>query len=270
MSGAWWIIKFSPPRPEVLDRAVALVVSASETAFDENLECIILKGSAIKGDFIQGYSDFDFNVFLKPVAMDSERVPKVEEAIRFQKAFGVVNPEDFGVSQFQIYFINSEKYPLDWVPPVEGTYRVFWGTLPSSAKELEDSVYLSYAKQDLTSVEQDKQSIVSRFVDKPNTGVPPVVRLLGATVKGHMYSVSTLLTSKPKIVLGSRLDELILLVEEGIGSEGYFTKFFEYISNWAHVQQDYEYAREAFREGTKALDEIARWSAVALHQKVYS
>jgi len=256
-------MKFSPPRPEVLDRAVALVVSASETVFGENLECIILKGSAVKGDFIQGYSDFDFNVFLKPVAMESERVPKVKEAIRFQKAFGAVNPEDFGASQFQIYFISSEKYPPDWVPPVEGTYRVFWGSLPSSARELKDSVYLSYAKQDLKRVEQDKQSIVSRFVDKPNRGVPPVVRLLGATMKGHMHSVSTLLTSKPKVVHGSRLDELILFVEDGIGSKGHFTKFFECISDWTRLKRNYEYARRAFREGIRALDEIARWSAVA-------
>jgi len=253
-----------------LDRAVALVVSASKTAFAENLECVILKGSAVKGDFFQGYSDFDFNVFLKPVAMDSERVPKVEEAIRFQKAFGEVEPQDFGASQFQIYFINSERYPPDWVPPVEGAYKALWGVLPLTAKEVDDSIYLSFAKQDLTTVEQNKQSIVGRFVDKPNTGVPKIVRLLGATLKGHVYSVSALLTSKPKVVHRSRLDELILLVEEGLRSEGHFAKFFEYISNWTRIQQDYECAREAFREGTRALDEIARWSTVTVHQKAYS
>ena len=252
-------MRFDRPSAETLNRAVGLVVSASKTAFADSLECVTLKGSAVKGDFIRGYSDFDFHVFLKPEAMDSERVPKVEGAIRFQKAFGDVDPEDFDASQFQIYFINSERYPPDWVPPVEGTYKVYWGILPSAAKEMDDSTYLRFAEQSLSSVGYSRQKIVERFVDKPNTRAPAIVRLLGATVKGYLYSVSVLLTSKPNTVLTLKLDEIIPLVEEGIGSRGHFATFFEYVSNWNLVQQNYDYAREAFREGTKALDEIACW-----------
>ncbi len=252
-------MRFDPPRPEVLNHAVSLVVSASKKAFADGLECVTLKGSAMKGDFIRGYSDFDFHVFLKPEAMDSEKVPKVEGAIQFQKAFGDVNPEDFEASQFQIYFINSKKYPTDWVPPVEGTYKIFWGILPSAAREKDDSTYLSFAKQSLSSVGYSREKIVERFVDKPNTRVPAIVRLLGATLKGHMYSVSILLTEKPKAVLRLKLDKMIPLVEEGVGSKGYFSAFFEHVLNWDLIQQNYDYARESFREGTKALDEIACW-----------
>jgi len=253
-------MRFNPPSAEILSSAASLVVSACKEAFATSLECVLFKGSAVKGDFIQGYSDYDFHVFLKPDAMDGERAPKVDGAIRFQKAFGNVNPEDFGASQFQIYFINSEKYPVDWVPPVEGTYKIFWGNIPSTAKEFDDTTYLRYAKQFLSSVEEDKQKLIERFVDKSNIGVPAVVRLLGATVKGHMYSVSMLLTSKPKIVLRLKLDELISLVEEGIRSRGHFSKFFEYISDWSLIRRDYDYARDAFAEGIKALDEITCWS----------
>jgi len=219
-----------------------------------------MKGSTVRGDFIQGYSDFDFNVFLKPEVMDGEKSPKVEGAMRFQRALGDIDPEDFGTSQFQIYFIDSEKYPHDWVSPVEGTYRVFWGNLPSIARQMEDSVYLSYAKRFLSDVEYSRKKIVERFIDKPNHRLPPIVRLLGASLKGYMYSVSVLLTSKPKIVLRSKLDKLLPIVEEGIGSKGYFSKFFGYVVNWSLIKKSHEYAREAFREGTKALDEIGCWS----------
>ena len=252
--------KFKPPKAEVLSRAVDLVISACKTAFNDDLECVTLKGSAVRGDFIQGYSDFDFHVFLKPEVMDTERVPKIEGAIRFQKAFGNINPEDYGVSQFQIYFINSKRYPSDWIPPVEGTYKVCWGNLPYSVRERDDSVYISYVKKFLSSVEYDKQKMVERFVDKPNTRLPSVVRLLGATLKEHMYSISVLLTSKPKVALTFGLDKLIPLIEEGINSKKHFTSFFEHIINWFFIQQNYGYAQEAFREGIMALEEIAIWS----------
>jgi len=254
------MMKFNPPKAEVLNRAASLVVSACKAAFTDSLECVTLKGSAVKGDFIQDYSDFDFHVFLKPEATEGETSPKVEGAIKFQKAIGDINPQDFGASQFQIYFINSKKYPQNWVPPVEGTYKILWGKLPFNVKELDDSTYLSYSRQFLSSVESDKQKLIERFVDKPNSGVPAVVRLLGATVKGHMYSVSMLLTSKPKTVLKLKLDELISIVEEGIGSKGHISKFFEHISNWSLIQEDCECAREAFREGVEALEEIDNWS----------
>ena len=252
--------KFEPPKAEILSRAVDLVISACKTAFDHDLECVTLKGSAVRGDFIQGYSDFDFHVFLKSEAMDSERVPKIEGAMRFQKAFGDINPEDYGVSQFQIYFVNSERYPSDWIPAVEGTYKVFWGNLPSSARERDDSVYIRYAKKFLSSVEYDKQKMIERFVDKPNTRLPSVVRLLGATLKGHMYSVSVLLTSKPKFAFTFGLDKLIPLIEEGISSKKHFTSFFEHVINWFFMQRNYSYTQEAFREGIMALEEIAIWS----------
>ncbi|MBM4401375.1 MAG: hypothetical protein FJ045_05430, partial [Crenarchaeota archaeon] len=216
-------MRFDPPSAKTLNRAVSLVLSASKTAFADSLECITLKGSAIKGDFIRGYSDLDFHVFLKPEAMDGEKSPKLDEAIRFQKTFGDVEPEDFDASQFQIYFINSEKYPSDWIPPVKGTFKVYWGILPLVAKEADDSTYVRFAKQFLSDVTEDKKKLVERFVDKPDTLVPTVVRLLGATVKGHMYSVAVLLTEKPKYAFKMKLDALIPLVEKGLESKGHFS-----------------------------------------------
>lgn len=254
-------MRFDSPEAEVLDRAEDLVVSACKAVFGPCLLCVTLKGSAVKGDFILGYSDFDFHVFLKPNVMDGESAPKAEYGIRFQRAFGHVDPEEFGVSQFQIYFINSEKYPEDWAPPVEGTYRILWGSLPETAKELDDSAYLRVAEQHLSmsSIEYSRRSNVARFVDKPDTRIAYNVRLVGATLKNFMYSILVLLTRKPKVAFGLDLDKMIDLVEEGIGSEGHLLAFFEYVSDWQRIRQDPEYAREAFEEGVEALDEIALW-----------
>jgi hypothetical protein len=254
------MLRFSPPSDEEVNRATKLVISACQTAFNENLECVTLKGSALKGDFIPGYSDYDYHVFLSPQAMDSERVPKTEYALRFQKAFGHIHPEDFGASQFQIYFINSQRYPPDWVPPVKGAFKVFLGKLPASAREADDESYIQNAREYLETADHARRTIVGRFVDKPNRRVAPVVRLLGATLKSYMHPVLVLLEKKPKETLRLKLDQMIPPVEKELNSKGHIASFFEHVSNWTKVQQESDYARGAFKEGTEALSEIIFWS----------
>ena len=78
-------MKYNPPRTEVLNQAISSVVSACKVVYEEYLECVILKGSATKGVFIQGYTDFDFHVFLHSDIMDGERSPEVGSAVAFQK-----------------------------------------------------------------------------------------------------------------------------------------------------------------------------------------
>jgi len=254
-------VRFSPLKAEVLDRAAGLVVSACKAVFGSSVVCVTLKGSAVKGDFIPGYSDLDFHVFLRPDVMDGENVPKAEYAVRFQRVFGHTNPEDFDVSQFQIYFINSEKYPEDWAPPVQGTYKALWGSLPETAKELDEPAYIRFAEQHLSlpNIESSRQSVVRRFVDKPDTRIAYIVRLLGATLKNYMYSVLVLITRKPRTAFALKLDKMIDLVEEGIGSAGHLRGFYEHISDWQRIQKDPECARRVLKEGVQALDEIARW-----------
>ena len=218
-----------------------------------------LKGSAVKGDFIKDYSDFDFHVFLNPKAMESERVPKIGYALRFQKAFGHVKPADYGVSQFQIYFINSQRYPADWAPPAEGTFRVVWGKLPSAAVEMDGQAYVQQANENLKTAEDTRRTLIGKFVDKPDTSIPMLVRLLGTYLKGYMYSVMILLSDTPKDGLKLRLDEMVIQIEKGMGSKGHFSAYFEQISDWTAIQQDTDKARDAFREGMEALGEIGRW-----------
>ena len=252
-------MRFKPPSQKLIDEAVDLVVSACKKTFSNNLECVILKGSAVKGDFIPGYSDFDFHVFLNPKVMESKRIPKIDYALKFQKAFGHVKPEDYRVSQFQIYFIDSQHYPADWVPPAEGTFKVVWGRMPLAVMKVDNQVYVQQANENLKTVRDTRKNLVGRFVDKPDAGIPTLVRLLGTFLKGYMYSVLILLSDNPKDGLRLRLDEMVALVEKGVGSKGHFIAYFDQVSDWATIQQNIDKARTALKEGMEALDEIGHW-----------
>jgi len=108
-------------------------------------------------------------------------------------------------------------------------------------------------------IELSREKRIAGFVDRPSTQLPSAIRLLGATLKGYMYSIAIVLTEKPKQILKLRLDELLPIVEKGIESKGHFTQFFEYVSNWARIKRSREYALIAFKEGFDALDEIYVW-----------
>jgi hypothetical protein len=73
-----------------------------------------------------------------------------------------------------------------------------------------------------------------------------------------------LLLTQPKTALRMKLDSIIPLVGEGIGSIGHISRFFEYVSNWPRIQESPELARDAFREGISAIEEISTW----IHQKM--
>ena len=252
-------VRFIPPSQKLIDEASDLVVSACKKAFGGSLECVTLKGSAVKGDFIPGYSDFDFHVFLNSKVMESERIPKINYALRFQKAFGHVNPKNYGVSQFQIYFIDSQRYPADWTPSVEGTFKVVWGKMPFATKEADNQGYIRQANESLKTVWDTRRNLVGRFVDKPDTQISSFVRLLGTFLKGYMYSVLVLLADNPKVGLRLPLDKMVVQVEKGINSKGHFTIFFDKIFDWTTIQQNSDKARETLKEGIKALEEIAHW-----------
>ena len=253
-------LRFLPPSTESLDSAADLVISACRRAFGNNLVCVTLKGSAARGDFIRGYSDFDFHIYVKPEAMDGDRTPKAAYAIEFQRAFGHVNPEDFGVSQFQIYFLNSESYPSDWLPPIEGTYRVLWGQHSALTHDSRKEDANEIARQHLAGLADAGRSIVGRFVDKPDTRIVDIVRLLGTTLKGYMYSALVLMCESPEQAFSLDLNGMIQVMERDTGS-GHFRGFFRHVNDWTEVRNDPEKARTAFAEGLEALQDIGQWFA---------
>jgi len=52
------LIKFTPLNPEIPSIVTRLIVSVVLQAFGSSQVRVTLKGSSVKGDFIEGYSDF--------------------------------------------------------------------------------------------------------------------------------------------------------------------------------------------------------------------
>ena len=247
--------------PPALRGSLTAVVRACRDAFGEHLQCVIVKGSAVKGDFLPGYSDLDVHAFVHPDVLMSDRAPKLEYAMRFQEAIGGLEPRDAGASQFQVYFLPADRPAEDWAPAVPGSYEVVYGEAPAALANWRDFDYEGRAKQSLARIPGDVRMLIERTLDKPNRSLPLYVRLAGTFVKGHAYSAAILASGDAGRALTMRTSELLQFLEDADPSLASVRRFFDFAADWDRVERDPAYAREAYRAAIEALDATQRWAA---------
>ena len=247
--------------PPPLRDAVSHLVDACRRAFGPHLRCVIVKGSAIKGDFMPGYSDLDLHAFVDPETLMSDRTPKLEYALRFQEAIGPLDPRVAGASQFQVYFLRADRTADDWTPSVPGSYEIVYGDLPRALREWKTFDFKGQAKRNLARIPDDRRLLIERTLDKPNRVLATYVRFAGTVLKGHAYSAALLASEDAPGVLRMRTAELVQDLAKHSPTLASVERFFAHVANWPRVEQEADYARDAFRLAIEALEAIERWVA---------
>lgn len=246
--------------PEDLRAALASIVQACRVAFGPHLRCVMVKGSAIKGDFLPLYSDLDVHAFVDPSVLVADRSPKLEHALRFQEAIGELEPRDAGVSAFQVYFLRADRMIEEWSPPVPGSYEVVHGDPPSWLARWREFDYVGKAKRTLARIPDDRRTLTDRVLDKPNRSLATFVRLAGMFLKGAAYDAATVASNDPQRALTMRTPELLTYLESVDRSLVAVRRFFDSVADWRRVESNPAYARGAFRQAIEALEAIERWS----------
>lgn len=222
---------------------------------------MIVKGSAVKGDYFPGYSDLDVHAFVGHDVLMSDRAPMLEYAMRFQEAIGGLEPRDARASQFQVYFLPEDRPPEDWTPAVPGSYAIVYGEPPPALTNWRDFDYQGRAEMSLAHIPSDVRMLIERTLDKPNRALPAYVRLAGTFVKGHAYSAAILASGDAQQALTMRTPDLLQFLENTDPSLSSVRRFFEFATTWDLVERDPTYARDAYRAAIGALEAIQRWAA---------
>jgi hypothetical protein len=246
--------------PPKLRDALARLVAACRETFGDALRCVIVKGSALKGDFLFGYSDLDIHAFVDPEALVGDRTPTLDHALRFQEAIGGMTPRDAGASQFQVYFLRADRPPEDWTPAVPGSYAVVYGEPPPALTNWRDADFVGQAARNLAGIPGEVLMLTGRILDKPDTSLAAYVRLAGTFVKGRAYSAAIRASGDPERALGMRTTELLRYLESRDPSLAAVRRFFDFAASWERVERDPPYAREAFRAAIAALETLATWA----------
>ncbi len=236
--------------------AVPLLLPLLQSAFGECLRCVILKGSALKGDFIPYYSDLDLHAFLSADALLDGRAPRRELALALQAGLGRLRPSDYGCNSFQVSFLDWSSYPDDWARPLPGTYTVVHGVLPPGFTEVSAADYLPHCRAALQRLPGVTSSLLGRIADKPDSGLPPLLRLAGTELKAALYCALTLRTGDPdrawRLPLGAALDELAPYLAAGEALRAYFRA----VRDWPTLVTDAGRVREALGWALECLEEL--------------
>lgn len=231
---------------------------ALEYAFGSRILCVLLKGSVCKKDFIPYFSDCDIHVFASSEVMAGERAPKLPYALRFQKAFGSIDPEAYGVSQFQVYIIDAKRYPPDWTPPLPGTYQVVMGCKQPLWPMPDARTLYSSARVFLDALPRQIETFTVRFLDKPHERLGGVVRLLWTLMKPAAYQSAVVLGEDPISVWCSPLQEILAVVEPKTGCNGW-SQFVAGVQPWQQVRNDPGRLRQLFALGIQTLTHLIEW-----------
>lgn len=247
--------------PKEVRGAIDRIVAAAQTAFGPHLRCVTLKGSLLKGDFLPRYSDLDIHAYVDPEALEGDRTPKLDFALRFQEAIGPFDPDDSAVSQFQVYFLRADRAAEGWMPAVPGTYEVLYGEPPPALRDWEGYDYVAQARRNLERIPAERRTLIGRILDKPDTSLATYVRLAGTILKGHAYSAAIVVTGDPRSALAMRTRDLVHFLEAQDPALAAFGGYYEFVKAWERVERDPHRARQAFRKALDALQAIQEWAS---------
>jgi hypothetical protein len=251
------LILTSAGRRRVKDHLLAAV----QGAFGELAQAILLKGSLHKGDFIPYFSDLDIHVFIQSPAMQGPMTPKLSYCLEFQARFGDLDPEEFGVSQFQVYFLDPDNYPGNWTPPLPGTYEVLWGNYEPVMVPSWD-VLSGNAHSFLQDIPRQLDNLMHRFIDKPNNQIAGLVRLLGVYLKPAAYETATLLGYDPVKIWTKPLPKILKIVEPVLDDNSW-SLFYQGLQPWQEVRTQPDLLRKLFGIGVSGLEHLVQLYATS-------
>lgn len=242
--------------PRLVEELSGRIVAAALGTLGDQARAIILKGSAITGDFFPYYSDLDVHVYTDPAAMRAPRSPRPELAFRFQASIAALDPASYQVSQAQVIFISTGDHPTDWTAPLPGSYRVLHGALPDHLQRVDEPRVRARALADLRGLDRWANSLIESMVDKPDGQLAAGVRLTGTILKPSLRQAATLLGAPAIEVWRWPLGRVLALVEPALLPEREASGYFAGAQRWVDVRGDGVALRAMAMVGIRALDTL--------------
>jgi hypothetical protein len=245
--------------PRIVEELSGRILSIASEVLGDSLQAVIVKGSAINGDFIPDFSDFDVHIFAHDNSMRGLMTPTSQVALAFQERFSYIDVPAYRVSQIQVFFISATKHPDDWVPPLPGTYRLIHGVLPNTLPELEPDVLRRLARQGLLRCDHWVDTLLGRMLDKPDDKLGDTVRLTGTILKAALYEAAITIGSDPFQTWLAPLGDVLDVVEPELMPSRPATRYYARAWRWAEIQHNGPELRAMARHGIDALDALGEF-----------
>lgn len=153
---------------------------------------LLIHGSALKGGFISGCSDVDFQLYLAPPAFERPGRLPLTLAFAIQRDVARIDPAPFRYIQCYPF---GHALPPGHVGPIPGAYHLIAGRLPvpeATAKELQTA-----AVRSLHALDPDQAFSMSGFLGHGAGRFQRKIRLLCTVVWPVLYQVLALQSGDP-------------------------------------------------------------------------
>ena len=165
---------------------------------------LIIHGSALKGGFIPGCSDIDFQLYLAPRAFERPGRLPLDLAFAIQRGVAQIDPKPFRYIQC---YAHADTLPPGYVGPIPGAYHLIAGRLPvaeATAADLRAS-----AARSLASLEPERALSTSNFLGHGAGRLSRKIRLLCTDVWPALYQMLALQADDPVAIWGLPKDRAI-------------------------------------------------------------
>ncbi|WP_028777223.1 hypothetical protein [Shimazuella kribbensis] len=144
---------------------------------------LIVHGSAVKGGFIHGSSDIDFQLFLKPSIFERNGMLPLELYLKAHQDLAKIDTTPFRYIQCKAL---SSQLPDGYIGPVPGTYKIVAGTMPiqeATNEQLKHSAHESLYRL------YDTPNYLTALLDHGKDRLTHLIRLLCTKVSTLVYQV---------------------------------------------------------------------------------
>lgn len=148
---------------------------------------LIAHGSAVKGGFIPGCSDIDFQLYLEDSAFSWHGQLPLELGFDIRRGLVDIDPTPFRYIQC---YARTREEQEGWVGPIPGTYHLIAGELPvaeATAQQLCES-----ARRGLAELDPAPTFIMGKLLGPGGVRLARSIRLLCTIVWPVLYQVLTL------------------------------------------------------------------------------
>ncbi|MSQ21952.1 MAG: hypothetical protein EXR53_01410 [Dehalococcoidia bacterium] len=146
----------------------------------------VLGGDAIQG-IIQGFSDFDAQVYLNPGQSGPYGVD-TDKIFAMQERMDSLSVREAGFTELQLYLVEIGHLPPGWLGPIRGTYSVLYRAIPGGYEPTNEQLRGNSRKL-IGTARQYLADFQRSLVDNRNDTLPRRLRLLSTITTPSVYAL---------------------------------------------------------------------------------
>jgi len=215
---------------------------------------LIAHGSAVKGGFIPGCSDIDFQLFLDDSAFSSQGHLPMTLGFTIRRELERVQLEPF--RYVQCYPHSSKPLP-GFIGPIPGAYHLLSGKLP--VPEATTSQLRESAIDALNKLDSSPSFIIGKLLGHGGVRLARNIRLLCTKVWPVLYQVLTVRSDDPIAIWRLSKKRAIMELPERSDLAGLIQKFYQSIEDYYPDETSLEGAFSVIENGMSFLSTAKNW-----------